>query len=973
MADGLARDRIECIVQDSHGFLWVGTAEGLSRFDGYRFTNYGTDQGLPGNRVSAFLETREGVYWLGTTRGLSRFDPAASGTAKFRSYPLPGDIAAQTVQVLVQDRRGAVWCGTYSGLFRLAKNAASFERVEFRESGVIGNPSVIALLEDRRGALWVGTGLGLYQLGPNGGATSYSRLLGTKAVGINALLEDREGRVWIGSTAGLWRIEGNAEPVQLYSGDWIYSLLQSADGTVWLGTSSGLVEYTPRAGSSRGNLEFHGVASGLNGSAPLTEDRDGNLWIGSSGSGIARMTRSGFVTYSGEDGLPGLPTNVGALFETRRGELCFLNRSVIHRFDGRRFTTIRPSFPRDITYFGWGIGKLALQDREGDWWIATGQGLCRFPAVSFDRLATVPPKAIYRTADGLPGNNIFQIFEDSRGDIWIGVFDNPGGGVARWERSTGRIHSYSEADGYAVSTATAFAEDKGGNIWVGCYNGYLARYRKGRFTMFTNLEGVPPGGWKWLYVDSAGRLWVGARRGLGRADNPTDDRPRFVTYTIAQGLASNEIFGITEDRWGRIYVGTGRGVDRLTPQTGGTTGAVAIQHFTNADGLAAGELRSAYRDRRGTIWFATNLGLSQLTPAPDRPAAPPPVLVTGVQSGTSPFPVADTGQTAVQGPRVAPGQGPLRIDFVGLSFAAGETLRYQYRLEGVDRDWSVATDQRTVVYGRLASRRYRFQVRAVNSEGMISPDPASVSFTMLPPVWQSWWFLSLAALGAGASIHASHRYRVRHLLAIERVKTRIATDLHDDIGSSLSQISILSELVRGRIDKGDLEVAQPLGEIATVSREMVAALSDIVWAINPRHDRLNDLAARMRRFAVDVLGARGIEVRFQADSYGDLRTSSEFRRDVYLIFKEAVNNAVRHAECTVARVELRVFKGRLELSVSDNGRGFELSTAGNGNGVANMRRRAAGLGGAFELHSEPGRGADLKLTVPLPGSGAHQY
>jgi two-component sensor histidine kinase len=415
-------------------------------------------------------------------------------------------------------------------------------------------------------------------------------------------------------------------------------------------------------------------------------------------------------------------------------------------------------------------------------------------------------------------------------------------------------------------------------------------------------------------------------------------------------------------------VATGRGVDRLTPQAN-SLAAGAIQHFTYADGLAPGELTSAFRDHKGDLWFTTNLGVSQFTPTTDRHPVPAPVLVTGVQIGADSYPVADVGQAEVQGPRLRSGQGPLRIDFVGLSFAPGEKLRYQYQVEGLDRDWSTPTDQRTVVYGRLASGKYRFQVRAVNSEGMISPEPANVVFAMLPPIWLSWWFLTLAALATGALVYVLHLYRVRHLLAIERVRTGIATDLHDDIGSSLSQISILSELARYRLDTGDPKAAQPLGEIATVSREMATALSDIVWAINPKHDRLRELTARMHRFALDVLGTRGIDLRFQADDCEEQRrTSSDFRRQLYLIFKEAVNNAARHSACTQARVEMHVWKGRLELRISDNGKGFDPTTAGTGNGLVNMQRRATRLGAKLELQSELGSGTDLKLTVPLPGS-----
>jgi two-component sensor histidine kinase len=460
---------------------------------------------------------------------------------------------------------------------------------------------------------------------------------------------------------------------------------------------------------------------------------------------------------------------------------------------------------------------------------------------------------------------------------------------------------------------------------------------------------------------------VGGFGGLGRADDPTDDRPHFMAYTTEQGLSSNQVFGITEDRWGRIYVATGAGVDRLTPQATGL--ATAIEHFTSAEGLAAGETKAVFRDHGGDLWFASGVGLSQLRPVPPRSASPPPILVTGVQIGSELVPVPETGETAFKGPSLRPGQGPLRIDFVGLSFAPGEALRYQYRVDGLDRDWSPTTDQRSVVYGRLPSGKYQFQVRAINSFGTVSPNPANMSFTMLPPVWLSWWFLSLASIGTGALIYVAHRYRVRQLLAVERVRTRIATDLHDDIGSSLSQISILSKLVHQRINTTDPEVSEPLAEIATVSGEVVASLSDIVWAINPRHDRLSDLSARMRRFAFDTVGARGIDLGFHVnDQHQYLRTNSDFRRQVYLIFKEAINNATRHAGCSRVTIELSVGSGRLELRMSDDGSGFEPQSPNDGNGLTNMRRRAADLGGKLDLRSEPGHGTEVTLIVPLPDS-----
>src|SRR5215471_9188547 len=261
-ADGLARDRVECVVQDSRGFLWVCTTEGLSRFDGYQFTNYRTEQGLPGNNVSAFLETRQGVYWVGTTAGLSRFDPTAAGTKKFQRYTLPGDQSAQSVNVLVEDRHGAVWCGTHTGLFRQAKDGASFEPVEF-DAAAKGNERIVnALLEDRRGALWVGAG-GLYRREQDGRIIALGHRFGTKPLGVLAILEDREGRMWIGTINGLWRIDPAATPLHLYSNDFVYNVLQSSDGKVWMGTTYMLAEWIPKAGSPLGDFKFYGSANGL--------------------------------------------------------------------------------------------------------------------------------------------------------------------------------------------------------------------------------------------------------------------------------------------------------------------------------------------------------------------------------------------------------------------------------------------------------------------------------------------------------------------------------------------------------------------------------------------------------------------------------------------------------------------------------------------------------------------------------------
>lgn len=248
---------------------------------------------------------------------------------------------------------------------------------------------------------------------------------------------------------------------------------------------------------------------------------------------------------------------------------------------------------------------------------------------------------------------------------------------------------------------------------------------------------------------------------------------------------------MSEDLWGRIYVGTGRGIDRLDPATG------RIKHYTTDDGLPLGEMSAALCDHRGTLWFSGfSTGLVRHVPGPDPPPVPPPILITGLRIAGDPQPISQLGEVEIAPVELGPYKNQLRIDFVALGFSPGERLRYQYKLEGASQDWSNLEDQRTVNFANLAPGRYRFLVQAVNADEVMSEVPASFSFTILPPVWQRWWFIAIVVALAGITAHTLYSYRVARLLELERVRTRIATDLHDDIGSNLSQIAIWSDVAQ---------------------------------------------------------------------------------------------------------------------------------------------------------------------------------
>jgi ligand-binding sensor domain-containing protein/signal transduction histidine kinase len=1015
-ADGLVHNVVNRIVRDSRGFLWFCTEEGLSRFDGYSFTNFGMEQGLPHAGVNDLLETRGGDYWVATGGGLVRFNPkGVAGSRIVYAHDPPADAPdapmftvvvpedadryGKYINTLLEGRDGTIWCGTFRGVFRLAQVAAQLQLLpveiglsrDYTEQGL-----VTSLLEDRYGTLWVGTFSGLYRRWPDGSFARYGAKDGLNDV-IPVLREDRRGRLWMGTRmAGIFRLATTADhspPIVTrhythkdgLGADWIFDLYESADGKLWVGTNYGFcelslddeAEVTKLRAYTRGNgLSFHEIVS-------LTEDRDGNLWLGTNNNGAMKLARPGFITFAERDGL----NSVTSLFETGAGELyaygyvlsnergasvfegakldqlnpdTFTARR-LGRFDGRRFTWF---IPEVLTkkYLGWSDKPLALEARTGEWWIAWGGGLYRFPrADSPAALKAARPIDAFANKE-LGGAEVYSIYEDARGDLWIATIAAPGNGLFRWERATRTLRDIAHITGLPAlkdRLPATFQEDRAGNVWIGFAQGELARYAADRFEVFTAADGLPAGRINALYLDREGRLWVATTRGVSRIDDPSAQHPAFVNYSATQGLSGNVTFAITEDLYGRIYIGTGQGLDQLNLATG------RVKHYTTADGLAGGKISAAFRARDGWLWISTTQGLSRFLPELERQSPPPPVLLTGVQVAGTAQNVSALGETEMRLADLSASANQLQIDFVGLGFAPGESLSYQYMLEGADRDWSAPTTQRTVTYARLAPGRYRFMVRAINSDGLASAAPAALSFRILPPFWQRWWFIAVVTALTGALVYAFYRYRVRRLLELERVRTRIAADLHDDIGSSLSQISVLSEVLRTQLGAQRERVSKNISLINRVSQEALDSMSDIVWAINPQHDHLSDLVRKMRRVASETLPARDIEFTFNAPVEGhDVKLGADLRRQVFLMFKEAINNIVRHSNSTHSEIELKLSGHWLALVIADNGDGFEPDCASEGNGLVSLRRRAWALGGETLVSSRRGEGTTVTIKIP---------
>ncbi|MGQ0761774.1 MAG: ligand-binding sensor domain-containing protein [Acidobacteriota bacterium] len=969
VGSGLVSNDVRAIYQDTKGYLWFGGTDGLSRFDGYRFVNYGVDDGLPSRIITSIVEDSQGRLWIGTFgAGLARLidDPREAPSQKqdaprvdnkkFITYQIGSSDNSNHVTALVAGRDGSLWFFS-DGLYRGTLDAGGTPRFDL----VVNYTQVDSSgsLADSRGRLWFGVRHALIQV-IDGRIVKYD--LPGEAVneGVTNIVEDASRTLLVATAHNVYRFvphelpnEGRAQwtkiPLSISPGR-IFTMATDAVGNLWIGTGTGLISYA-------NGKQSRPVGSELDrrGITRIYRDTSGNLWISSSPRGVYRLYGDSIKSFVVEDSA--LNANLLMVFEDPDGPIYVSTErgGVFEVVDGRvlQVPGSGSSLFRDIR-------KKILRDRRGDWWVGTNEALYRFwgPKLQFRHGQRFTEK------DGLtsPQGGNYGLYEDFEGRIWVArpgnelyVYNPRRGGHPRFERIT-----YSEP---ALGGVMHMANDLGGGLWIASY-GALGRLLNGK-TFFFQPLGDSATLARTLFLDSRGRLWIGSRyNGALMVSDPTAETPTFQRYSTREGLSSNSIWSFAEDDSGRIYVGTSRGLDRLDPASG------RVRHFTDADGLPETIVNHCFRDRRGDIWIAAVGGLFRLHPRVEQQLAPARAYISRLQIAGSDVALPERGTLRIAVPELNASNNNLLIEYVGLNFQREGALRYQYRLDGVDQNWSIPTEDRTITYARLGAGTYRFLVRTVTANNLTG-EPAVVEFRILPPIWQRWWFITLAAALVALAAYSLYRYRVQRLLDLERVRTRIATDLHDDIGSNLSLIAMISDLAKRQLDPRDSQVSRWLSMIASTSRETVDSMSDIVWVINPEKDRLIDLVQRMRQVANDMLTAR--DIAFDLDAPGEqvsIRLGASTRREVFLTFKESINNLVRHSECTRAEIELKVEGNWLLLKVTDNGKGFDPVNVREGNGLASMRRRSDGLHGEFQINSSPESGTSLIVRVPVDGNPA---
>ncbi len=959
--EGLPQSSVISVIQTRDGYLWLGTLNGLVRFDGNRFTVFDQNNtpGLNSGRIVYLFEDSHTNLWIGTDTA----EVALVRDGKIKNFDLGRAGHEGRLLSACEDATGAVWFYTADAHLGRYQDG----KLEILNLNPNPNPLAICrmLIAEKSGPLWIGE----YAAGePLGQMLSFraSNFHPPTLVLDQSLQARRLDFILAGQRGGGWRMmdgriqKWNATQREKDFGPYpwgnaiVTSACEDKDGNLIVGTrGAGVFWY-----AADGKYRRISTDQGLSHPAVLSlcMDREGNLWVGTDGGGLDRIKQKLFNP-------PGEPHPwvAQSISEDTRGGLWAA-------FNAHGVTCWFTNSAQD---FGVGQGSNAwtvLVDRKQDVWVGTrGEGLFRFQAGHFQ------PAPGAENLD----RQIFALFEDHQGQLWAGTQN----GLARWNGTDWKI--YTTPDGLVVR---ALAGDAEGNIWIGTESRGLNFFKAGKFISYqAEKSGLAGNDISCLYVDKDGALWIGtAGHGLARFF-----KGKWTHYSTSDGLVSNSISYIIEDEDGDLWIGSNAGLMRLQKKllndfANGTVRSVSCRTYGEADGLptrecSAGSQPAACRTLDGRLWFPTTKGLVSVNPAELRPNRQPPlvmiesVLVEGREQKTNRL-----GSAWNQSILVPPGYERLEIHYTGLNFTAPNGVRFKYRLEGHETAWTEAGDTRVAYYSNLAPGHYYFHVTASNEDGVPNETGSVLEITVRPQFWQTGWFLAALIVFFLGMVVAVVRYLSTQKLhrqlqtlkqqeALEKERSRIARDLHDQLGANLTQVALLGEMAE--TDKNSpAEIESHAQQITQTARETTRSLDEIVWAVNPSNDTLDGLINYTCKYAQEYLVLAGL--RYRADVPAQLPAITippEVRHNVFLAFKEAVNNVVKHAQASEVWIRLRLQSDHFTLSIEDDGRGLgglDANATQTRSGLRNMRRRMEDIGGQFEAVAASERGTVVRLTVP---------
>lgn len=988
---GLSNFSVTAIAQDHHGFLWIGTEDGLNKYDGYEFTVYkpepGNEQSLPISFITTLCVDRHGNLWIGMVNpgGVRRYEP---DTDSFVLPKVVGDstmsLSGKYVTAIVEDRNGALWIATGEGLYQYDHQMRTL--VHFRhdptDSSSIASDGVYAVFENRAGDLWIGTAVGVdrydrrnnrfTRLHCNAPDLSYPSLHQTFGIA-----EDRRGTMWFGMANGLHRLDRRTNTIVPYhpdpqhaSRDLIFDIYDDSQGQLWVGTfHHGLWRYDAVAdGFARFAHDAQNPSSlSQDRVTAIFEDRSGLLWIGTYRGGLNRFERrhADFRQYK-------LGYDVSAVLEDRKGALWLgtewagvFRQSRADRQRGRWLHYVHdPKKPNSLSN---PQVRTIYEARAGDVWIGTVDGLNRYRSREDDFLR------YYHQAD--TGEKLVSrvIHEDLAGNLWVGTAQR---GLSRLDRAKGMFTYYPiDARNPYNYEVRSIIEGTENDLWVGTFGHGLRRFDKtsNTFVRYQHNTNDPYADRMdaiyCAYADASGYVWTGTfGAGLNRYDHYTG---HFNSYTDRDGLANNYVKAILPDAAGNLWLSTDHGLSRFNRQK------ETFTNYTVDDGLLSNVFFSgaAFRSPDGRLFFGGEKGCISFHPDSIKDdLQPPPVVITRfkVFDRTVPLPKALFSLDEI---RLTHRQSFFSFEFAVLDFAVPARNQYAYKLEGFDPNWVQADGRRYVSYTNVDPGEYIFRVKGSNHDGLWNVEGASIRIVITPPFWKTWWFTSLlwasVVIAAGGTVWYTKVRKLREKLralekvqALERERLRISQDMHDEVGASLTEIAILSELAQRNLVTPHPAENQ-LTKISERAREVIDNIGEIIWALNPKYDLLDDLATYLRHYAGRHLTMASINYRCEfPERFPDIHLATEARRNLFLIFKEALHNIVKHAAATEVVLRLASTSQRLELFIADNGKGFTPENSQHfGNGVLNMKKRVEAIGGSFTLQSQPNGGTQICVVV----------
>jgi signal transduction histidine kinase/ligand-binding sensor domain-containing protein len=985
----LSQVRVESIVQDTQGFMWFGTSNGLNRYDGYKFKVFkhepGNPKSLSGVYVYSSFKDHSGNLWVGTDEFLDRFDPE---TETFTHYKLDKPATnglSSIVTRISEDPSGKLWLSTRNGLFRLDPNSGDLKNYvhDPADPFTLADNDIQSTGEDREGNFWVATSRTLDEFDTQTGKVKRHIQVGESGVGL-WFHEDRFGVFWVicGSLGQIATLDRKTNRLTRYDYEWkigpaqtnqAYSMLEDSNGTMWFGTgAAGLMKFDRQ---NRCFISYrHDPADtetiGDNQVVALFEDREGNIWTGLHQAEpnyfpnrllpFEDLTR---LSHSREHQLSGL---VSAIYEDGRGILWLgVNRRLyrLNRKTGQVFA-LKDVYDSEVISI--------IPDGSDVLWLGNARpGLLRYNVKTGERRGYRHNRTDPTT---LCSGIVDQLLIDRQGILWSATWD----GLCLFDSTTNRFTKYAPAPESRGLNYYAIAQAADGSLWLG---GNLGLHRfdpqTKTFSIYTHNPEDPASisdnHVNIVFFDRFGTLWAGTQNGLDEFDPASRT---FKTYDQRNGMSGNVVSCILEDSRGTLWMSTNKGISSFNTKT------ERFSNYTTADGLPGPDLTgrgACYKSSRGEMFFAGFSGATAFFPdkVAESPYAPHPILTdfrlfgsSVIPGRRSPLKMAINRASAIQ---LSHSENIFSIEFSALTYLNPGTNRYRYKLDGIDKGWrEVGSDERLATYTTLPAGNYTFRLEAATSRGPWSPD-VTLAIKILPPFWQTSWFLTCCVAALCGILGLLYRLRLKQLSAQfnlrveERVgeRTRIAQELHDTLVQNITGLSLQISGLAKTIP-GPEYVKETLRDLRSQADDCLREARQSVWDIRSPQSEIIDLAVELAESGKQFVAGKA--TRFDFVSEGDPRAlPGEVRQQLLRIGREAIGNAVQHAHASRIEAVLIFKPHHICLRVTDDGCGFDLSQAERlprHFGLSTMRERAARIRGSIKIRSSSGEGTSIEVTVP---------